>query len=99
MIEAIIYDHVRTPRGRGKSDGGLHEVTAINLVTQTLASIKKRNNLKEGDVDDIVYGIVMPVMEQGQVLPRLAALQAGFGHYTSAVQVSRFCASGLEACN
>ena len=99
MSEALIYDHVRTPRGRGKPDGSLHEITAINLATQTLASIKTRNGLNQGDVDDIVYGIVMPVMEQGAVLPRLAALQAGYGDYTSAVQISRFCASGLEACN
>lgn len=99
MADAFIYDHVRTPRGRGKPDGKLHEVTAIDLAIQTLSAIKNRNSFGSGDVNDIVWGTVMPVGEQGQVLPRMAALMAGYGDYTSAVQINRFCASGLEACN
>ena len=99
MTDALIFDHVRTPRGRGRADGSLHAVTSIELATQTLAALKQRNHLREGDVDDVPFGIVMPVGEQGQVLPRLAALQAGLGQSTSAVQVCRFCGSGLEACN
>lgn len=99
MPEAFIFDHVRTPRGRGKPDGSLHEVTSVELARQTLAAVKERSRLGEGDVDDIVFGLTMPVGEQGQVLPRLAALQAGYGDDTSAVQINRFCGSGLEACN
>jgi acetyl-CoA C-acetyltransferase len=99
MTEAFIYDHVRTPRGRGKPDGSLHTITAVDLAAQTLAAVKRRNGFGAGDVDDIVWGTVMPLGEQGQVLARMASLMAGYGDRTSAVQVNRFCASGLEACN
>ena len=99
MAEAYIYDHVRTPRGKGKSDGALHEVTALALATTPLKAIKDRNNLPEGSVDDVVLGVVDPVGEAGGDIARFAALQAGLGTEVPGVQISRFCASGLDAVN
>lgn len=99
MTYAYVYDHVRTPRGRGKPDGGLHEATAVHLSTTVLSALRARNDLDEDVVDDVVFGIVSPVKEQGQVLPRIAALSAGLGEQTAGVQINRFCGSGLEAVN
>ncbi|HEY4203879.1 MAG TPA: acetyl-CoA C-acetyltransferase [Xanthobacteraceae bacterium] len=99
MAEAFIYDHVRTPRGKGKSDGSLHEVTALALATAPLKAIKERNNLDEDSVDDVVLGVVDPVGEAGGDIARFAALQAGLGTEVPGVQISRFCASGLDAVN
>jgi len=99
MPEAFIYDHVRTPRGRGKADGALHEVTALALATAPLKALKERNNLAEGDVDDVVLGVVDPVGEAGSDIARFAALQAGLGDSVPGVQINRFCASGLDAVN
>ncbi len=99
MAEAYIYDHVRTPRGKGKSDGSLHEVTALALATAPLKAIKERNNLAAGSVDDVVLGVVDPVGEAGGDISRFAALQAGLGTSVPGVQISRFCASGLDAVN
>jgi acetyl-CoA C-acetyltransferase len=99
MSDALIYDHLRTPRGRGKPDGALHEVTPIRLATTVLEAVRERNALDTALVDDVVMGIVMPVGEQGQCLPRVAAIAAGYSQETAGVQVNRFCASGLEACN
>ncbi|ADZ70939.1 acetyl-CoA C-acetyltransferase [Polymorphum gilvum] len=99
MADAFIYDHVRTPRGKGKPDGALHEVTPIRLATTVLDAVRDRNGLDTALVDDVVMGIVMPVGEQGQCLPRVAAVAAGYAEQTAGVQVNRFCASGLEACN
>lgn len=99
MPDALIYDHLRTPRGRGKPDGALHEVTPIRLATTVLEAVRKRNALDTALVDDVVMGIVMPVGEQGQCLPRVAAIAAGYAEETAGVQINRFCASGLEACN
>jgi len=99
MAEAYIYDHVRTPRGKGKSDGALHEVTALALATAPLKAIKERNNLETGSVDDVVLGVVDPVGEAGGDIARFAALQAGLGTEVPGVQISRFCASGLDAVN
>ncbi|WP_249695041.1 acetyl-CoA C-acetyltransferase [Stappia sp. WLB 29] len=99
MPDALIYDHLRTPRGRGKPDGGLHEVTPIRLATTVLEAVRERNALDTALVDDVVMGIVMPVGEQGQCLPRVAAIAAGYAEETAGVQINRFCASGLEACN
>jgi acetyl-CoA C-acetyltransferase len=99
MPEAYIYDHVRTPRGKGKSDGSLHEVTALALATAPLKAIKERNNLAAGSVDDVVLGVVDPVGEAGGDISRFAALQAGLGTSVPGVQISRFCASGLDAVN
>src|SRR5215471_4392775 len=99
MPEAFIYDHVRTPRGRGKPDGALHEVTALALATVPLKALKDRNNLPEDSVDDVVLGVVDPVGEAGSDIARFAALKAGLGQAVPGVQISRFCASGLDAVN
>ncbi len=99
MADAFIYDHVRTPRGRGKSDGSLHEVTALALAATPLKALKERNNLNVGDVDDVVLGCVDPVGEAGGDIARMAALSAGYGNTVPGVQINRFCASGLDAVN
>jgi len=99
MAEAFIYDHLRTPRGRGKADGSLHEVTTLNLATQVLKGIKERNKLDTSQVDDVVMGIVDPVGEAGSDIPRMAAICAGYGESVPGVQINRFCASGLDAVN
>jgi acetyl-CoA C-acetyltransferase len=99
MPDAFIYDHVRTPRGRGKADGALHEVTALNLAAQALAAIKARNRLDPALVDDVVLGCVDPVGEAGGDIARVAALTAGYGNGVPGVQINRFCASGLDAIN
>jgi acetyl-CoA C-acetyltransferase len=99
MPDAFIYDHVRTPRGRGKSDGALHEVTALNLASQALGAIKARNNLDPKLVDDVVLGCVDPVGEAGGDIARVAAIMAGYGDEVPGVQINRFCASGLDAVN
>jgi acetyl-CoA C-acetyltransferase len=99
MSEAFIYDHVRTPRGRGKVDGALHEVTALNLASQALGAIKSRNDLDTTLVDDVVMGVVDPVGEAAADIARTAALVAGYGDSVAGVQINRFCASGLDAVN
>jgi acetyl-CoA C-acetyltransferase len=99
MPDAFIYDHVRTPRGRGKVDGSLHEVTALNLASQALGAIKNRNELDPTLVDDVVLGCVDPVGEAGADIARSAALVAGYGDTVAGVQINRFCASGLDAVN
>ena len=99
MTDAFIYDAVRTPRGRGKSDGALHEVTALNLASQALGAIKERNKLDPKLVDDVVLGCVDPVGEAGGDIARVAAIMAGFGDEVPGVQINRFCASGLDAVN
>src|SRR5947208_10209805 len=96
MPDAFIYDHVRTPRGRGKADGALHEVTALNLATQALAAVKERNKLNPALVDDVVLGCVDPVGEAGGDIARAAAITAGYGNGVPGVQINLFCASGLE---
>ena len=99
MADAFIYDHVRTPRGRGKADGALHEVTSLNLAAQALSAIKSRNELDPTLVDDVVLGCVDPVGEAGADIARSAALVAGYGDGVPGVQINRFCASGLDAVN
>jgi acetyl-CoA C-acetyltransferase len=99
MPDAFIYDAVRTPRGRGKADGALHEVTALNLAAQALTAIKDRNTLDPKLVDDVVLGCVDPVGEAGGDIARASALVAGFGDGVPGVQINRFCASGLDAVN
>ena len=99
MAEAYVYDCVRTPRGRGKSTGGLHEVTPIQLSAQVLTALRERNQLDTSLVDDIVFGCVSPVGEQGAVVPRVAALVADYAQTVPGKQLNRFCASGLEAIN
>jgi acetyl-CoA C-acetyltransferase len=99
MPDAFIYDHVRTPRGRGKADGALHEVTALNLAAQTLVAIKARNDLDTALVDDVVLGCVDPVGEAGGDIARAAAIVADYGNEVPGIQINRFCASGLDAVN
>jgi len=99
MPEAYIYDHVRTPRGKGKSDGSLHEVTALALAAVPLQALKERNNLAPDSVDDVVLGVVDPIGEAGGDIARFAALKAGFDKSVPGIQVNRFCASGLDAVN
>ena len=99
MPEAMIFDAVRTPRGKGKRDGALHEVTAVSLASQMLSAIRDRNSLDTTEVDDVILGCVMPVGEQGMDIARTAVFGAGYGNQTAGVQINRFCASGLEAVN
>jgi acetyl-CoA C-acetyltransferase len=94
-----VYDAVRTPRGKGKKDGALHEVTALELGTQVLKAVRDRNNLDTAKVDDVVFGCVDPVGEQGSNIARIAVLNADYAETVAGVQINRFCASGLEACN
>ncbi len=99
MADAFIYDHVRTPRGRGKPDGALHEVTSLALATHALREIRRRNNLDTKIVEDVVLGCVDPVGEAGGNIARSAALCADYGDQAPGVQINRFCASGLDAVN
>ncbi len=99
MTDAFIYDAIRTPRGRGKADGALHEVTALNLASQALGAIKDRHKLDPALVDDVVLGCVDPVGEAGGDIARVAAIMAGYGDGVPGVQINRFCASGLDAVN
>ncbi len=99
MTDAYIYDAVRTPRGRGKVDGSLHEVSTLGLAVTALEAIKSRNGLAGPEVDDVVLGCVDPVGEAGGDIARAGALAAGFGDKVPGVQINRFCASGLDAVN
>ncbi len=99
MTEAYIYDAVRTPRGKGRKDGSLHEITPIQLATQVLQALRDRTGIDTSDVDDVVLGCVAPVGEQGSDIARVAVLNADYAETTAGVQINRFCASGLEACN
>jgi acetyl-CoA C-acetyltransferase len=98
-MDAYIYDHVRTPRGRGRSDGALHEVTPIQLATQTLQALRDRKSVDTSLIDDVILGCVMPIAEQGCNIARVAALNADYAQTTPGQQINRFCASGLEAVN
>ena len=99
MPEALIYDHMRTPRGRGKQDGALHEVSTLGLATSALKALKARTNLDTHLIDDIVFGCVDTVGESGSDITRSAALAAGYGNHVPGIQINRFCASGLDAVN
>ena len=99
MAECFIFDAVRSPRGRGKKDGSLHEVSALELATQSLQAIRDRNTLDTVELDDVIMGCVDPVGEQGADIARAAVLKAGYAQSVPGVQINRFCASGLEACN
>ena len=96
-MHTYIYDHVRTPRGKGKPDGSLHEVTPVWLASRPLVALRERNGLDTGAVDDVVYGCVVPVGEQGGNIGRMAVLQADFDQRVPALQINRYCGSGLEA--
>jgi acetyl-CoA C-acetyltransferase len=95
----MVFDAIRTPRGRGKSSGSLHEVKPISLLTGVLRELQKRHDLDTAQVDDVVMGCVTPVGEQGSCIAKTAALAAGWDFKASGVQLNRFCASGLEAVN
>jgi acetyl-CoA C-acetyltransferase len=99
MTDVFVYEALRTPRGKGKSDGSLHEVKPIDLLSGLLTELQARMQFDTAQVDDVVMGIVSPVGEQGSVLPKVAALKAGWDFRASGVQINRFCASGLEAVN
>ncbi len=99
MSEAFVYDAIRTPRGKGKKDGSLHEVKPVNLLAGVLTELQRRNDFDTSQVDDVVMGVVSPVGEQGAVIAKVAALKAGWDFRCSGVQLNRFCASGLEAVN
>ena len=99
MTACYIYDAVRTPRGRGKADGALHEITTLDLATQALQAVRDRNRLDTRVVDDVVLGCVDPVGEAGADIARIAVLNADYADSVAGVQINRFCASGLEAVN
>ncbi len=99
MTDAFVYDHVRTPRGRGKPDGALHEITPIELGTQVLRALRERNELDTALLDDVVFGCVAPIGEQGADIARVAVLNADYAESVAGQQLNRFCASGLEAVN
>jgi acetyl-CoA C-acetyltransferase len=99
MTHAYIYDAVRTPRGRGKKNGSLHEITALQLAAQQLEALRERTGLDTAHVDDVILGCVSPVGEQGADIARAAVINAGYAESVAGVQVNRFCASGLEAVN
>lgn len=99
MADAYIFDHIRSPRGRGRSNGSLHEVTPVDLMSQVLAALRDRNELDTSQLDDVVLGCVSPVGEQGACIARTAVLNADYAENVPGKQLNRFCASGLEAVN
>jgi acetyl-CoA C-acetyltransferase len=99
VADAFIYDHVRTPRGRGKKDGALHEVSTAALAAGTLRAIRDRNQLDVAAVDDVILGCVDPVGEAGGDIARNAVFAAGFPNSVPGMQINRYCASGLDAVN
>jgi acetyl-CoA C-acetyltransferase len=99
MTEAYIYDHVRSPRGRGKQGGSLNSITPMNLATQVLVALRDRNDLDTSILDDVILGCVSPVGEQGANVARVAAICADYAESVPGKQINRFCASGLEAIN
>jgi hypothetical protein len=98
MGKAYMFDAVRTPRGRGRGSGSLHEVSPLRLAAGVLKNIRDRNDLDTNKVDDVILGVADPVNEQGADIARTAVLVAGYDQGTPGVQINRFCASGLEAC-
>ncbi|MDC0660331.1 acetyl-CoA C-acetyltransferase [Leisingera sp. SS27] len=99
MTDAYIYDALRTPRGKGRKDGSLHEVTSVRLSALTLNAIKERNNLEGHAVEDVIWGNVTQVMEQGGCLARSAVLASDLDERIPGLAINRFCASGMEAVN
>ena len=99
MAQAFIFDAVRTPRGKGKKDGSLHEVKPVDLLAGLLVKLQRRHDFDPAALDDVVMGVVSPVGEQGSVIAKTAVLKAGWDYTVSGVQINRFCASGLEAVN
>ena len=99
MTDAYIYDHVRTPRGKGRASGALHSITPIELASTALRAIRDRNELDTSNVEDVMLGCVAPVGEQGADIARVAVINSHYAESTAGAQVNRFCASGLEAVN
>ncbi len=99
MTDAYIYDALRTPRGKGRKDGSLHELTSVRLSAQTLNAVKERNNLEGHAVEDVIWGNVTQVMEQGGCLARSAVLASDLDQSIPGLAINRFCASGMEAVN
>lgn len=99
MTEAYIYDCVRTPRGKGKKNGALHEVTPTELLAQMLKAIQKRNNLDTSLVEDVIVGCVTPIGDQGGNIAKTAIMMADYPDSVPGFQLNRFCSSGLEAVN
>ena len=99
MTEAFVYEATRTPRGRGKSSGSLHEVKPVRLLTTLMHDLQRRLDLDTAQVEDVVLGCVTPVGDQGAVIAKTAALAAGWDIKVAGIQINRFCASGLEAVN
>ncbi len=98
--QAFVYDAIRTPRGKGKKNGSLHEVKPVDLVVGLLDEVRTRNpGLDPARVDDVVLGVVSPIGDQGGDIAKTAALAAGYPETVAGVQLNRFCASGLEAVN
>lgn len=96
MNEVFIYDHVRTPRGKGRPDGALHRITPLQLATTVLRALKERNQIDPDQIEDVGLGVVMPVGEQGADITRFALLNAGYGENVAGYQLNRFCTSGLD---
>lgn len=99
VAEAFIFDHVRTPRGKGRPDGALHSVSPVRLLAQVLQSLRDRNQLDAGQVEDVIAGCGSPVGEQGSAIGRSALIVAGYPEHVPGQQIHRYCASGLEAVN
>ena len=99
MTDAYLYDHVRTPRGKGRPDGKLHEISAVSLASQTLQALRDRNALDTAQVEEVVLGCVAAVGEQGGNIARIATLNAGYDESVPGVQLNRYCSSGLDAVN
>jgi acetyl-CoA C-acetyltransferase len=96
MIDVFLYDHVRTPRGKGRSDGALHTITPVKLAAQVLQALRERNRLDPSQIEDVGLGVVMPVGEQGADITRSALLAAGYGDGLAGYQINRFCTSALD---
>jgi acetyl-CoA C-acetyltransferase len=96
MNNVFLYDHVRTPRGKGRPDGALHTIPPVHLAATVLRALKDRNHIDPLDIEDVGLGVVMPIGEQGADITRAALLQAGYGETVSGYQLNRFCTSGLD---
>src|SRR3546814_3774066 len=96
---AYVYDHVRTPRGKGRPDGALHEITSVEIAGQLLEAVRDRNQLDTSLLDDVIIGMAQAVGEPGGVLARAAVLQAGYAQTVGGQQIHRYCATGLAAVN
>ncbi len=99
MLDCFIYDHVRTPRGRGRSAGALHAIPASELAAQTLRALRDRNDLDTALIDDVILGCLTPINEQGSNIGRVSVLRAGYADSAAGVQINRYCGSGLDAVN